>query len=63
MSRKEAAARIAVWSRENIEPRDRQRFTDVAETELMSLHEGNFARYKIRPSEFEDWQKVWAESR
>jgi hypothetical protein len=63
MSRKEAAARIAVWSRENIEPRDRQRFTEVAETELMSLHEGNFARYKIRPSEFEDWQKVWAESR
>ena len=38
---------------------DQQRFTEVAETELMSLHEGNFARYQIRPSEFEAWQRVW----
>ena len=23
------------------------------------LHDGNFARYKVRPSEFATWQKVW----
>ena len=32
-----------------------------AEAELVSLHEGNFARYQIRPSEFEAWQQVWGE--
>jgi hypothetical protein len=28
----------------------------------VSLHEGNFARYQIRPGEFEAWQQVWKES-
>jgi hypothetical protein len=26
---------------------------------LLSLHEGNFARYQIRPSEFAAWRKAW----
>lgn len=30
-----------------------------AETELLGLHEGNFARYPIRPAEFTAWQEVW----
>jgi hypothetical protein len=63
MNRKEAAARIAGWSKEKIDPPEQQRFTEVAETELMSLHEGNFARYQIRPSEFDAWQKVWETAR
>ena len=58
-NRKEAAAKIVAWAKEKIDPPERQRFTEVAESELMSLHEGNFARYQIRPSEFEAWQKVW----
>ncbi|HEX3105429.1 MAG TPA: hypothetical protein VHQ22_13370 [Terriglobales bacterium] len=40
---------------------ERQRFRDMAESELVSLHEGNFARYQIRPSQFEAWQQVWDE--
>jgi len=63
MSRKAATARIAAWSREKIDADDRAHFIEVVETELMSLHEGNFARYQIRPSEFEGWQKAWAQSR
>ena len=39
----------------------REKFRDMAESELVGLHEGNFARYQIRPSEFEAWQKVWGE--
>ena len=35
-----------------------QRFREIPERELLCLHEGNFARYKIRPSEFAAWQKV-----
>lgn len=36
------------------------RFAEVAETELMSLHEGNIARYRIRPSELAAWQEAWS---
>ncbi|MHB1529511.1 MAG: Fic family protein [Acidiferrobacteraceae bacterium] len=57
--RKEVAARIGVWATDRIDPADRARFIEIAETELTSLHEGNFARYQIRPSEFAAWRKVW----
>jgi len=39
-----------------------EKFRDMAEAELVSLHEGNFARYQIRPSEFEAWRQVWKEA-
>ncbi|MCU0373921.1 MAG: Fic family protein [Chitinophagaceae bacterium] len=38
---------------------DQARFTEAVEVELMSLHEGNFARYRVRPSVFEAWRGVW----
>ena len=59
MDRKAAAAHIASWVEKNIPEAERERFRDTAETELLSLHEGNFARYQIRPSEFAAWQQVW----
>jgi hypothetical protein len=59
VSRKDAVARIAAWSRKKIDPAGRRRFAELAETELISLHEGNFARYRIRPSEFAAWRQVW----
>ncbi len=60
MDRKAAGAHIASWTRENIAPADRDKFREVAESELLGLHEGNFARYQLRPAEFATWQKVWA---
>jgi hypothetical protein len=42
-----------------ITPDDRQPFTEIVEAELASLHEGNFARYRIRPSEFAAWRQIW----
>jgi len=30
----------------------------VIETEIMSLHDGNIARFKIRPSEFQTWKNL-----
>lgn len=57
--RKESSARIAAWSAKEIAPDDRQRFTEIVEAELASLHEGNFARYRIRPSEFAAWRQIW----
>ena len=59
VSRKDAAARIAAWSQKEIDSGGRRRFAELAEVELISLHEGNFARYRIRPSEFAAWRQVW----
>lgn len=50
---------IAKFAKENISSEDRARFIEVVEIELSSLHEGNFARFKIRPTEFFEWQKSW----
>jgi len=36
---------------------DREHFLKIAKEEIAALHEGNFARYRLRPSEFRDWQK------
>jgi hypothetical protein len=38
---------------------DRARLIEVAETEIMSLHAGNFARYRVRPAEYEAWRAAW----
>jgi Fic family protein len=60
MNRKAAVAHIASWTEKNISGPERDRFREMAESELLSVHEGNFARYQIRPSEFSEWQTVWA---
>jgi hypothetical protein len=59
MDQKAAAAHIAAWSASHIAEDERARFVEIAETELMSIHEGNFARYRIRPAEFRAWQAAW----
>jgi hypothetical protein len=59
MNQKEAAAHIAAWATGHVPDADRARFIEIAETELLSIHEGNFARYQITPREFEAWQAVW----
>lgn len=57
--RTEVVAAIDEWSKRNVDPSDHDRFAAVVESELIGLHEGNFARYRIRPSEFEIWQQGW----
>jgi hypothetical protein len=61
MDRKAAAAHITAWATANVTEEERARFQDMAETELINLHEGNFARYRVRPAEFHSWQEVWTE--
>ena len=34
------------------------RLLEIVETEILSLHEGNAARFKIRPSEFKHWKAL-----
>lgn len=51
LARQQAAAQIA--------PADQARFVEVVETELMSLHEGNIARYRLRLAEYRAWRQGW----
>lgn len=59
MGKLEASEYLSLFAIENVPLGDRARFTEITETELRSLHEGNFARFKIRPLEFFGWQKNW----
>ncbi len=59
LDRKATAAHLVSWAAENIEPAEREQFREIAENELLGLHEGNFARYRITPAEFEAWRQVW----
>jgi len=59
MDRKEASAHIAEWVKSNIAANEQGRFREMAESDLLSLHEGNFARLQVRPSEFAAWQIAW----
>jgi hypothetical protein len=55
-----AAAAAASWIREHaaadIPPQDRSKFIETVEIELLSLHDGNIARYRLRPGEFAQWR-------
>ena len=61
LGRSEAADFLAKYSTE-ISPDKRAEFVAVCMDELNSLHSGNFARYKVRPTQFEAWQKIWLAS-
>ncbi|MGA7325875.1 MAG: hypothetical protein WBX25_15655 [Rhodomicrobium sp.] len=59
LTKDRASPWIEDWSLEHVPAEDRSRFIEAVESELLGLHEGNFARYKIRPSEFYAWKQVW----
>ena len=59
LDKKAAFSRIAVWAGKNIEADEQSQFREVAENEVSGLHEGNFARYRIKPSQFKAWQDAW----
>ncbi|MDE2911873.1 MAG: Fic family protein [Paracoccaceae bacterium] len=60
LAKRAASTHIAEWVAEHIEDAEHERFRDVVERELLSLHEGNFSRYRIRPSEFAAWKTNWS---
>jgi len=61
MNRKAALTHLTSWAARNIGSAERRRFRETVESELLGLHEGNFARYQVRPSEFAEWQAAWNE--
>jgi Fic/DOC family len=46
---------IEHWSKDNLPKEDQSHFVSTVEIELFALHEGNFARFRLRHSEFLDW--------
>ena len=60
--RRQVADKIAQLSAGLIAAEDQSAFAAVVEEELLSLHEGNFARYQVRPSEFQAWQSEWTKA-
>jgi hypothetical protein len=59
MDKTNAIAFIRRETASKLPPGDIKRFVELAETELLSLHEGNFARYRLRPSEYQSWRAKW----
>lgn len=43
---------------QNIPDEDRDALLNLIETEIISLHDGNVARYRVRPSEFQEWKDL-----
>ena len=59
MNKKIAGAFIQRVAAEKVIQADQARFVEVVETEIMSLHEGNIARYHLRPFQYNTWRETW----
>ncbi len=53
MDKKAATAFIKRRAVEDVPQEDQARFIEVVETTVMNLHEGNIARYRLRPSQYQ----------
>ena len=49
-------ARLRVMAAPIVAPEDLEQFVAMAISELSGLHEGNLARYRLRPGEFRRWR-------
>ncbi len=50
-------AELAELAKSMVPTEDLDRFTSIALAELTGLHEGNIARFRLRPSEFRQWKE------
>ena len=56
LSATKSGALIRHHAENEIPHEDRSKFIESVELELLSLHEGNIARYRLRPGEFSQWK-------
>ena len=59
MDKTAANAHIEKRATDELPQSDQARFNEVVATELITLHEGNIARYRLRPSEYRAWHDNW----
>lgn len=48
-------------ARDRVTPEDLDDFVRMAVKELEGLHDGNFARFRLRPSEYRSWREITAD--
>lgn len=53
---------ITEWINAKLPEQDKEQFINVIVEELNGLHEGNIARFRLRPSEFEAWVSAGVKS-
>lgn len=58
MKKAEASNQVKLEAKK-LPEEDQSKFIEVVETELLGLHEGNFVRYRIKPSEYAAWKDRW----
>ena len=58
-NKSQAAIWVRAFAQVRLPVRDQVRFAEVVETELLSMHEGSIAGYRVRLTEFRDWQRRW----
>ena len=59
MNKTAANAHIERQATVEVPEEDQARFKEVVATELQTLHEGNIARYRLRPTEHKEWSEIW----
>jgi len=59
MNKTVANAYIEQQASEEMPATDQARFKQIAATELIALHEGNIARYRLRPTDYQEWSETW----
>ena len=59
MDRPGATAHIRGRAADDMSADERMRFLECVETELISLHEGNIARFHLTPDTYRRWQERW----
>lgn len=59
LNKAQAIAFIHQCAADRLPANVRERFIEIAETQLMSLHEGSIARFRLRPAEFRVWVEGW----
>lgn len=59
LDKQTAVAAIKQKASDAVPLEDQAKFIEVIEIELMSLHKGNIARFRLKLSEYEEWLKTW----
>lgn len=59
MSKKEANDCIQDYALKEVPQEDRLGFIENVKKDVYNLHEGNIARHKLKPTEFEAWRLYW----
>ncbi len=57
LNSKESINFMDTWINNHIQKSDQKHFKEVVETELLTIHKGNIARFRVKESEFLKWQQ------